>query len=573
MNSPFKFLDAYTPADRDFFFGREKEMETIYNLIYKSRLLLLYGQSGTGKTSLIQCGLGARFDLTDWYPFHLRRNDDINQSLALALAAQNGGQLRKGSITETIAQLYKTFLRPIYLIFDQLEELFILGNEEEQDIFIQTINTILQSQQPCKIILVMREEYIAHLYHFEQTIPTLFDRRLRVEPMNYSNVAQVIKGSCQAFNITLESPEDNIRQIIDKISRGKSGVQLPYLQVYLDRLWREDFVRTYPEGIPPEALPGPGQYPALQFLGKEIAELGDIEDVLEEFLRHQAHHLQQELLTTWPQLPPDAIRQILDIFVTSEGTKRPILYKRVDGQIVLSEKIATQLAHLPLAAVREALEKLEHLRILRFSEKQIELAHDSLAHLIDRDRSHEQRQLNLVKRRLAASFLENQETGEYLTSKQLDSLEPYMPRLALEPHLHDFIQNSYADVERRKKEEDERLRHEMRLKAQKRSHQIATWRTRLWLAISLGIVIYLYDKTVEAKKQDAAYYAQFQQEQVDKISRSIHEICEKAIILRSQGELVKSDSLLYAAQQLVNQYPGFKQLITQRDSINALINH
>ncbi|MCB0840135.1 MAG: ATP-binding protein, partial [Bacteroidetes bacterium] len=139
MKSPFKFLDAYTPEDRDVFFGRDQEVETLYQLVFKSRLLLVYGQSGTGKTSLIQCGLGGKFDLTDWYPFHIRRNDDINRSLTEALSGPAGGKLRKDSFPETIAYIYKNFLRPVYLIFDQFEELFILGTPEEQEIFITSI--------------------------------------------------------------------------------------------------------------------------------------------------------------------------------------------------------------------------------------------------------------------------------------------------------------------------------------------------------------------------------------------------------------------------------------------------
>ena len=35
------------------------------------------------------------------------------------------------------AALYEQFLRPVYLVFDQLEELFVLGSAAEQQQFIQ----------------------------------------------------------------------------------------------------------------------------------------------------------------------------------------------------------------------------------------------------------------------------------------------------------------------------------------------------------------------------------------------------------------------------------------------------
>ena len=38
-NSPFKFLDSYTKADKDIFFGREKETEEIYSRLFYGKML------------------------------------------------------------------------------------------------------------------------------------------------------------------------------------------------------------------------------------------------------------------------------------------------------------------------------------------------------------------------------------------------------------------------------------------------------------------------------------------------------------------------------------------------------
>ena len=66
MNSPFKFLDAYSKDDKNIFFGREKETEEIYEKLFKSNLLLIYGASGTGKTSILNCGIANSFQESDW---------------------------------------------------------------------------------------------------------------------------------------------------------------------------------------------------------------------------------------------------------------------------------------------------------------------------------------------------------------------------------------------------------------------------------------------------------------------------------------------------------------------------
>jgi len=45
---PFKFLDSYTKEDRDIFFGRDHEIEELYQKIFESKIPIVYGVSGTG---------------------------------------------------------------------------------------------------------------------------------------------------------------------------------------------------------------------------------------------------------------------------------------------------------------------------------------------------------------------------------------------------------------------------------------------------------------------------------------------------------------------------------------------
>ena len=51
--SPFKFLDSYHKEDRDIFFGRDQEIEDVYNKVFQGKTLFIYGESGTGKSSLV----------------------------------------------------------------------------------------------------------------------------------------------------------------------------------------------------------------------------------------------------------------------------------------------------------------------------------------------------------------------------------------------------------------------------------------------------------------------------------------------------------------------------------------
>jgi len=63
--NPFKLLEPYSPEEKNVFFGRDAEIVAIYHLLKQSQLVLIYGASGTGKTSLVQCGLAHRFGGSD----------------------------------------------------------------------------------------------------------------------------------------------------------------------------------------------------------------------------------------------------------------------------------------------------------------------------------------------------------------------------------------------------------------------------------------------------------------------------------------------------------------------------
>jgi hypothetical protein len=413
------------------------------HMVMQNRLILVYGPSGTGKTSLVQCGLANRFDKTDWFPLFLRRQNDLNQSLQQALSAVTGGTFANGpdGLAHALEDLYETWLRPAYLIFDQFEELFILGSEKEQQQFVQSIQQVLSRPVPCRLLLIIREEYLAHLYHFERAIPTLFDRRLRVEPMGASKVTQVLSGSFSQYNIQVAKPEDALfQQIIANVSGGKAGIQLPYLQVYLDLLYREDFARTYPERT--DTKDDTGWLP-LELTPSEVQQLGKIDNVLEKFLLEQETSIQKRLEKAHPGIPADTVRRVLDAFVSEEGTKRPVAYKRKDGQIELDARWAALLQPMHTEVFTACCHLLEQSRLLRFSDNYIELAHDALAALIDQRRSTQERRLQETYTRLLHQYREFQETGAYLNRRQLTQVEDL--QTLLEPRLDDPLRRFIAD--------------------------------------------------------------------------------------------------------------------------------
>lgn len=314
VKSPFKFLDAYDKDDKDIFFGRMQETYELYDRIRETNLVLLYGASGTGKTSLINCGLGNQFESADWYPIFIRRRNNILISMREQLNQHAVKKMPSDMpLIQQMESLYMDYFRPVYLIFDQFEEIFILGNKKEQEEFFEDIYQLLESDVQCKVLISMREEYIAHLSEYEDTIPYLFDNRLRVEKMNSKNLKSVIEGTAQVFNIELEGDDEYISELIIKRLRDRNGeIDLANLQVYLDRLYRMDLERL---GANPDRK-------HVVFDEALINQTGNLEDVMSEFLDEQLAILGTELNEQYKNVDAAVPMNILFELVTDTGTKR-----------------------------------------------------------------------------------------------------------------------------------------------------------------------------------------------------------------------------------------------------------
>ena len=522
---PFKFLNSYNQNDVDIFFGRDEEIEALYEMVFQSSILLVYGASGTGKTSLIQCGLAGRFKSYDWLALMVRRGNDINASLEKALTDASGNDQdedlvpknsskRLTGLLRLIKGVYLNSFKPLYLIFDQFEELYVLGTKTEQEKFIESVKEILKAEQPVKMIFSIREEYLGYLYEFEKEVPQLLRKKLRVEPMTLDKVTDVIKGinNFKHSNVRIKTEEtDAITQgIFDRIKGKKKTltIQLPYLQVFLDKLY---FETTKDESRQANAL----------ITMEVLNRIGDIGDVLRNFLEDQVNIISKKLGTSNKNVTPEIIWKILSPFCTLEGTKEPISKKELTDRLPAIDK----------KLIDESVEAFVTSRILNYSENVnlYELAHDSLALRIAEKRSDEEIALLEVRRLIKSQVSIKAEARETFTEKQINFIEPFLGKLKLDPEEKDLVEESKKAVAKQKN---------------KRKRRLQLTFAGMAVAIVVMAVLTTMANNAKTKANDALIIADIAKNELEKEKQKV--IAEKAKV---EDEKANTDHLLFAANK------------------------
>jgi hypothetical protein len=250
---PWIGLASFTEGDRSFFAGRGDEIEDLLRLVRRDTLTLLYGVSGLGKTSLVQAGLFPSLREENILPVPIRLDylegalplphQILNAITAAAIAARVEAPQPRPD--ETLWEYFhregnhfwsaRNDLVTPFLAFDQFEEFFTLGRETpvraaQANAFILEFADLVENRppvalrddparakefnfkpMPLKVLLAMREDYLADLDRIRSHFRALGQNRLRLLPMGEKQARQVI-----ALGAPLLAPgvEDRIVQYV-----------------------------------------------------------------------------------------------------------------------------------------------------------------------------------------------------------------------------------------------------------------------------------------------------------------------------------------------------------------------
>jgi hypothetical protein len=452
--TPFKFLDAYQYSDKDVFFGRDEESEALYDTIIGVKHVLVYGPSGVGKTSLIQCGLRNQFSDVDWFAITIRRNNNmlsafyaaINNHLSdpIATDLHTGLPTEEGiHFEQAVEQLFHERYQPLFLIFDQFEELLILGDAEEKAAFFKHLNALIHYKVPCRAILVLREEFLGYLSEFEHLCPSIFQVRFRLEQMSRSKVRAALVNILEAPRYTssyeLEDTEALSKHIIAKLKDQKKDIELTHLQVFLGELWDRALENTT-DGALPKLHKG------------LLRESDKLESVLEDFLKGQLENLSADF---GPKIP----LEVLALMISERHTKLQLSLEEIRTELE-----SRQLKHdVDIVALLKALEKRRIVRSVKMNdENRFEISHDLLASVVGQNLTEE---IKMRKKAESVYQVYQEQTGLF-SEEAIDAMRPFA---AFRPYPESLKQRIAASIEAIQEEKNkEKKRLEAENKRQKR---------------------------------------------------------------------------------------------------------
>ncbi len=408
-DTPYKGLEPYFESDAPFFFGRESEWKIIADNLMATRLTLLYGVSGVGKSSLLRAGVAYNLML------EAKNNLDEHGTPEFAVVVFNSWQddplaglieqvekdvkgLLNGKIfapllssrkLDQILEIWAERLDEkedgeLFIILDQFEEYFLYHSNEKGDrtFTTQFSHAVNCPNLPVNFLISIREDSLAKLDCFKASIPNLFNNLLRVKHLNAKSAYDAISKPVEVYNSLsthtnkkkIELNEGLIKVVVDQVSqvvKGGNGlgitkasrdeserqIEAPYLQLVMEYLWKEEVEKKDSDSL------------SLQTL----LDKGGAQKILSQHLNRQMKLLKEEE----GEGSVVAVAKIFQYLVTPSGSKIAYPLQDLTEPTGLSEnqlkKLLEKLASGKLRLLR-AISKSSETYLERY-----EIFHDVLA--------------------------------------------------------------------------------------------------------------------------------------------------------------------------------------------------
>ncbi|HEX9674904.1 MAG TPA: protein kinase [Anaerolineales bacterium] len=354
---PFKGLEYYDVEDADIFFGREALVERLIERLRGERfLVVIVGASGSGKSSIARAGLVPALQAANGKSIFrlLTPTEHPLAALAAALTPKEPSQIETAPSPEDLASDPRA-LHPaaqwlaesegasqLVLVFDQLEELFTLCDEEaERRAVIDNLLTAADPERPgpTVVVITLRADFYPHCAAYPALREALARHQEYIGPMSTSELRRAIEEPAQRGGWKFQS---GLVDLMLRDVRDQPGA-LPLLSHALLETWKRRSRRT------------------LTLRG--YAEAGGVRRAI---ARTAEHVYNQELDEPLRGIARNIFLRLTDLGEGTEDTRRRVTHAELmtggGGDISTHAVLAT------LAAAR----------LITLSEEHVEVAHEAL---------------------------------------------------------------------------------------------------------------------------------------------------------------------------------------------------
>lgn len=251
--SPYPGLRSFDPEDAAVFFGRDKEIKRLVDLLQptlergRGRFVAIIGPSGSGKSSLMRAGLLPRLMMqrSRWtvLPTVLpgrRPMGKLVRSIAdayaergrLVTASEVGDMLARGpqGLREIVGDLDEREV-DVLVVIDQAEELSTRSTAAERDAFLGLLRGALTNDSLLWVIATLRSEFLSGAPE-RAGLADAIDDAVVVEPLHRRQLPEVIERPAQRAGVRYEP--GLVARMVDEAAGGDA---LPLLAHTLRELY------------------------------------------------------------------------------------------------------------------------------------------------------------------------------------------------------------------------------------------------------------------------------------------------------------------------------------------------
>jgi WD40 repeat protein len=399
LSNPFPGLRPFTIEESGLFFGREGQVEDVLQTLKKNRFVAVIGSSGSGKSSLIYCGIiPGIIREGNWKLIQIRPGntplenlmEGIRNTGAGTLTAEDSARIQQdpGAILKILDDDYRKTKKPFLIMIDQFEELFRYreaGVAEryvaDRDAYVDFIvKASLQEKTPVLIIITMRSDFIGECSRFQEFTSLINKSNFLIPRMTRENFRKVIEGPLAVVNIDIEA--GLVDRILDDV--GDNPDQLPILQHALMRTL--DYWKGHDDLKRPVSF---SDYEAIGTIRKALSE--------------HANDAFDELTASEKESCEKIFRALTERGADNRGVRRPTKVKRLAAITQAAEEEVIRIADAFRAPGRSFLTPSHSVALT--ADSVIDLSHEALMRTWDRLRGWVEEESGSVQmyRRLAES--------------------------------------------------------------------------------------------------------------------------------------------------------------------------